>query len=155
MRMSSATMDFFRPDEYLPLPTKDILSWIFDDPQYDQDKPVNETLSPPFPSTCWVISTLLNYIQIYINPHNASESISCNQARVLVRKLIAGLRANGFKNGDCLNVHSFNDVRVKCHTENSRTMLIECELDLLPHTLPCSDWCWRCLRGDESKLHPI
>ncbi|KMP03203.1 4-coumarate-CoA ligase 2 [Coccidioides immitis RMSCC 2394] len=108
--MSSATMDFFRPDEYLPLPTKDILSWIFDDPQYDQDKPVNETLSPPFPSTCWVISTLLNYIQIYINPHNASESISCNQARVLVRKLIAGLRANGFKNGDCLNVHSFNDI---------------------------------------------
>ncbi|EEP79425.1 hypothetical protein UREG_04271 [Uncinocarpus reesii 1704] len=84
--MSAAKMDFFRPDEYLPLPTKDLLSWIFDNPPYDQDKP------------------------IYINPHNPSESISCNQARVLIRKLIAGLRANGFKRGDCLNVHSFNDI---------------------------------------------
>ncbi|KAI1921808.1 hypothetical protein LOZ12_002127 [Ophidiomyces ophidiicola] len=79
-------MDFFRPEAYLSLPTKDILSWIFDNPSYDQDKP------------------------IYINPHNPSESISCNQARVLIRKLIAGLRANGFKEGDCLNVHSFNDI---------------------------------------------
>lgn len=38
--MPSAEMEFFRPDEYLPLPTKDILSWIFDSPSYDQDKPV-------------------------------------------------------------------------------------------------------------------
>lgn len=28
----------------------------------------------------------------------------------MVRQLIAGLRAAGFKEGDCLNLHSFNDV---------------------------------------------
>ena len=35
-----AQFDFFKPDQYLELPNKDLLSWIFDNPSYDQDKPV-------------------------------------------------------------------------------------------------------------------
>lgn len=33
----------FANPESLPIPNKDILSYIFDAPQYDQDKPVRES----------------------------------------------------------------------------------------------------------------
>ncbi|KAL2367079.1 AMP-binding enzyme [Blastomyces gilchristii SLH14081] len=79
-------MEYFKPERYLDLPSKDILSWIFDSPSYDQDRPV------------------------YIDAKDPSCSISFNQARKIIRQLIAGLRAAGFKQGDCLNIHSFNDV---------------------------------------------
>lgn len=32
---------YFHGDGYVPLPNKDIVSWIFDDPKYDVDKPVS------------------------------------------------------------------------------------------------------------------
>lgn len=32
----------FLAEETIPIPNKDILSWTFDNPQYDQDKPVSE-----------------------------------------------------------------------------------------------------------------
>ncbi|KAH8699235.1 hypothetical protein BGW36DRAFT_293241 [Talaromyces proteolyticus] len=76
----------FQADRQLDLPTKDILSYIFDNPNYDQDKP------------------------IYIDVHSTSRSISCNQARKIVRQLIAGLRAAGVQQGDCIAIHSFNDI---------------------------------------------
>ncbi|KAJ5921644.1 hypothetical protein N7454_009118 [Penicillium verhagenii] len=76
----------FEPAERVLLPTKDLLSFIFDDPPYDQDLP------------------------IYVDAKNPSRSISCNQARVLIRKLIAGLRAAGLRRGDCVLIHSFNDI---------------------------------------------
>ncbi|OJD19169.1 hypothetical protein AJ78_00869 [Emergomyces pasteurianus Ep9510] len=79
-------MEYFKPEQYLELPSKDLLSWIFDNPSYDQDKPV------------------------YVDIRDPSNSISCNQARKIIRQLIAGLRAAGFKKGDCLNIHSFNDI---------------------------------------------
>ncbi|KAE8353424.1 hypothetical protein BDV28DRAFT_164950 [Aspergillus coremiiformis] len=41
---------------------------------------------------------------------NPSRSISYQQARTIIRKLIAGLRAWGVQNGDCVLVHSFNDL---------------------------------------------
>jgi hypothetical protein len=31
----------FLAETILPIPNKDILSWIFDEPQYDEDKPVS------------------------------------------------------------------------------------------------------------------
>lgn len=31
----------FEPAERIPLPTKDLLSFIFDEPQYNQDEPVS------------------------------------------------------------------------------------------------------------------
>ncbi|KAJ5678551.1 uncharacterized protein N7477_004184 [Penicillium maclennaniae] len=76
----------FEPTERILLPTKDVLSYIFDDPPYDEDQP------------------------IFIDTRDHSRSISCNQARKLVRLLISGLRASGFRNGDCVLVHSFNDI---------------------------------------------
>ncbi|KAJ5224167.1 AMP-dependent synthetase/ligase [Penicillium citrinum] len=76
----------FEPAERVLLPTKDLLSYIFDDPPYDQDKP------------------------IYIDTHNPSRTISCNEARKLIRRLIAGLRASGLRKGDCVLIHSFNDI---------------------------------------------
>ncbi|OAX83177.1 hypothetical protein ACJ72_02468 [Emergomyces africanus] len=79
-------MEYFKPEQYLELPSSDLLSWIFDNPPYDQDRPV------------------------YVDVRDPSNSISCNQARKIIRQLIAGLRAAGFKEGDCLNIHSFNDI---------------------------------------------
>ncbi|BAE56746.1 unnamed protein product [Aspergillus oryzae RIB40] len=47
---------------------------------------------------------------IYIDASDSSRSISYNQAKVIVRKLIAGLRAWGVQKGDCVAIHSFNDI---------------------------------------------
>lgn len=32
---------YFKAEKNIPIPTKDILSWIFDDQRYDQNKPVS------------------------------------------------------------------------------------------------------------------
>ncbi|KAA8652842.1 hypothetical protein EYZ11_003322 [Aspergillus tanneri] len=69
-----------------PLPSSDLLSYIFDHPQYDQDEP------------------------LYVDVHCPSRSISCNQARRVIRRLIAGLRVWGVSPGDCVAIHSFNDI---------------------------------------------
>ncbi|KAJ5365523.1 hypothetical protein N7517_008409 [Penicillium concentricum] len=76
----------FEPAERILLPTNDLLSYTFDEPTYDQDQP------------------------LYVDVSNPTRSISCNQARKLVRRLIAGLRAAGLKKGDCVLIHSFNDI---------------------------------------------
>ncbi|KAL2829359.1 hypothetical protein BJY01DRAFT_261280 [Aspergillus pseudoustus] len=68
------------------IPTKDILSWIFDAPNYDLDKP------------------------ILIDPSDPSRSISHNQAKKLICKLASGLRKAGLEKGDCVNIHCFNDI---------------------------------------------
>jgi hypothetical protein len=39
-------MNSFKPDETVPIPTKDILSWMFDHQKYDPDKPVSHHSSP-------------------------------------------------------------------------------------------------------------
>ncbi|GFF40358.1 putative acyl-coenzyme A synthetase [Aspergillus udagawae] len=75
----------FEPAERVLLPSVDVLSYIFDN-TYDANRPV------------------------YIDVHNPSRSISCAQARNIVRQLIAGLRAWGVKPGDCVAIHSFNDI---------------------------------------------
>lgn len=77
---------YFPAERQHPIPTKDLLSWTFDDIKYDLDEP------------------------IYIDAKNPSNSISANQARVLIRKLAAGLRAAGLKKGDCVCLSSFNDI---------------------------------------------
>ena len=65
----------------------DLVSWIFGNSDYDQDK------------------------KIYIDPENRQRSISAKEARVTVRKFVAGWKAVGLKPGDCVCVHAFNDVR--------------------------------------------
>jgi hypothetical protein len=33
----------FLAEKHVPIPNKDLLSWMFDEPQFDQDKPVRCT----------------------------------------------------------------------------------------------------------------
>ncbi|OCT52926.1 4-coumarate--CoA ligase-like 7 [Cladophialophora carrionii] len=68
------------------IPNKDICSWIFDEPKYDVNKP------------------------IFVDATNTSRSISHVQARKIIRQLIAGLHKAGVKRGDCVLIHSFNDI---------------------------------------------
>ncbi|KAF2032209.1 4-coumarate-CoA ligase-like protein [Setomelanomma holmii] len=72
--------------EYIPIATKDILSWIYDDLAYDQDTP------------------------IYIDANAPSHSISAAQAKTLIRKLVAGLQHEGIRPGDTVLAHSFNNL---------------------------------------------
>ena len=76
----------FLAKEHHPIPTTDILSWSFDHLTHDEDRP------------------------IYIDALNPQNSISARQARSMIRKLIAGLRAIGFQQGDCACINSFNDI---------------------------------------------
>ncbi|KAF2806774.1 AMP-binding enzyme [Mytilinidion resinicola] len=75
-----------KADRTMSIPTKDILSWTFDNPQFDQDK------------------------KIYIDAVNPSRSITAREARTLIRKMVAGLRAAGLQKEDCVYLHSFNDI---------------------------------------------
>lgn len=77
----------FLTNEQPPIPTKDLMSWYFDEPQYDIDKPV------------------------YIDAANPSRAYSHRQAKSAILKVAAGLKAQGLKKGDCVCLHSFNDVR--------------------------------------------
>ncbi|KAL3429387.1 hypothetical protein BDV09DRAFT_44458 [Aspergillus tetrazonus] len=76
----------FEPDLRVPIPNTDILTYIFANPSYDPNKPV------------------------YVDVSNPARSISLAQARTIIRQLIAGLRAWGVKEGDCVAIHSFNDI---------------------------------------------
>ena len=76
----------FLAKEHVPIPTNDILSWTFDDLNYNWDEP------------------------IYIDGKNPKNSISARQARTLIRKLIAGFRSIGVQHGDCVCMNSFNDI---------------------------------------------
>jgi long-subunit acyl-CoA synthetase (AMP-forming) len=77
----------FLAQEHQEIPTKDILSWYFEDPKCDEDDP------------------------IYIDAANTSRSYSQKQAKEAIRKVAAGLRAIGLKRGDTVCLHSFNDAR--------------------------------------------
>ncbi|RAK75884.1 acyl--CoA ligase [Aspergillus fijiensis CBS 313.89] len=76
----------FKPERQLPLPTTDILSYIFGDPEYDPNEP------------------------IYIDAHNPTHTLSCNGARKMVKQLIRGLQDSGLEPGDCVVIHSFNNI---------------------------------------------
>lgn len=76
----------FLAQEHVNIPTKDLLSWMFDEPQYDLDKPV------------------------YIDAADPSRTITGREARKTIRQLAAGFRAVGLEKGDCVCVTSFNDI---------------------------------------------
>ncbi|KAI9731739.1 MAG: hypothetical protein M1834_004528 [Cirrosporium novae-zelandiae] len=78
----------FLAQKHVSIPTKDLVSWMFDNAgmRYDWDKP------------------------IYIDAKNPTRSISAKQARSIIRKLVAGFRAAGLERGDCVCLHGFNDV---------------------------------------------
>ncbi|KAK6435827.1 hypothetical protein LTR95_007982 [Oleoguttula sp. CCFEE 5521] len=76
----------FLAKETHPIPTQDLLSWTFDNQSFDQDEP------------------------IYIEALEPSNSISSLQARKVIRQLVAGFHAAGLKQGDVVNIHSFNSI---------------------------------------------
>lgn len=76
----------FLAKEHHPVPTKDLLSWTFDDLSYDWDEP------------------------IYIDALDPKNAISARLAHKTIRQLVAGFRALGLKQGDCVNIHSFNSI---------------------------------------------
>ena len=80
------TMVFLTAKDHDPLPTSDILSWLFENPAYKIDKAV------------------------LVDAADASRSISHSQARTMVRKSIDGLRHFGLEPGDCVCIHAFNDI---------------------------------------------
>lgn len=80
----------FLSQDHRPIPTKDILSWYFDDTKFDPDEP------------------------IYIDAVNTSISYSKNQAKDHIRKIAAGLRALGLKKEETVCLHSFNNVLAAC-----------------------------------------
>jgi hypothetical protein len=100
-----------------------------------------------FPSTGTISA---DCFQIYIDAKNPSGSISSNQARVIIRKLVAGLHAAGLKKGDCVCLHSFNDVRINLVFFSHFLTLIT---DILFHVSPWNYRCWRCVYRCQSRLY--
>ncbi|PVH90826.1 acetyl-CoA synthetase-like protein [Periconia macrospinosa] len=76
----------FLAKQHSSISNQDLLSWLFDEPQYDLDKPV------------------------YIDAADSSRSISGRQGRSIVRRVAAGLRIQGLQDGDCVVVASFNNI---------------------------------------------
>ncbi|KAF2270820.1 acetyl-CoA synthetase-like protein [Lojkania enalia] len=76
----------FLAKEIIDIPTKDILSWISDGPEYDQSKP------------------------LYTDATNPSNSISAARAKRLIKQLIRGFQEAGLKKGDTVLIHSFNNI---------------------------------------------
>ncbi|KAF7189031.1 Phenylacetyl-CoA ligase epaB [Pseudocercospora fuligena] len=71
---------------HLDIPTKDLISWCQDNHStYDQNK------------------------AIYVDTATG-DTISANQAYKYIRQLVAGFRAAGLKRGDCVCIHSFNNL---------------------------------------------
>jgi non-ribosomal peptide synthetase component E (peptide arylation enzyme) len=68
------------------IPTQDILSYYFDSPQFDQDKP------------------------LIIDALDTKRFWTAKQAKDAIRKLAAGFKAAGLRPGDCVCIHSFNDL---------------------------------------------
>ncbi|KAF2029185.1 acetyl-CoA synthetase-like protein [Setomelanomma holmii] len=72
--------------ESYTLPEEDVVSFAFGNTSYDNEKP------------------------IYHDADNASRTLSRRQGLSIVRKLIAGFRKAGLKDGDCFAITSFNDI---------------------------------------------
>lgn len=98
----------FLATEHHPVPSKDLLSWTFDDLPYDWDEPVSLPLKPPQHSHQTIPLTQAS--KIYIDALNPSNNISARRARTAIRQLAAGFKAIGLQPGDCVCIHSFNDI---------------------------------------------
>ncbi|EGP86358.1 4-coumarate,CoA ligase-like protein, partial [Zymoseptoria tritici IPO323] len=79
----------FKNDDKLEIPTVDILSWYF------------------YPGS---VRRLNLYKPVYIDAFDPKRQYTHGQARTTIRKLVAGLRKAGLRQGDVVCVHSFNDI---------------------------------------------
>lgn len=98
----------FLAEEFIDIPNKDLLSWMFDNQQYDPDKPVRHPFSVLF---VYVFLRTDDAAQVYVDAAEPERTINSNQARSIIRKLCAGFKDVGLKEGDCVCMLSFNDVR--------------------------------------------
>ncbi|KAB2098598.1 hypothetical protein AG0111_0g13146 [Alternaria gaisen] len=89
--------------ESCPLPEEDLVTFVFGNTDYDNDKPV-------CPSIKAVTERLLTTLKIYHDADNESRTLSRRQGLSIVRKLVAGFRKAGLKRGDCFAITSFNDI---------------------------------------------
>ena len=78
----------FKSREEVDIQKKDLISWYFDEPRCDTDKP------------------------IYIDALDPTRYYTQRQAKDTIRKLVAGFRAQGLRKGDVVCIHSFNSVRL-------------------------------------------
>jgi len=101
-------MPFPDPGFY-PISNKDVLSFTFDDPNFDVDRPVSTSAISCHPR-CALHHDSPSDKQIFIDPRNPSRYFSHRSAKDLVCRLIAGFKAAGLQSGDTVCVHSFNSL---------------------------------------------
>lgn len=53
---------------------------------------------------------------ILIDVNDPSRFVTPRTARTIVRKLVAGFKAEGLEPGDCVCIHSFNQVRMSARS---------------------------------------
>ncbi|KAF3927120.1 S-dihydroxybenzoyltransferase [Arthrobotrys entomopaga] len=75
-----------RGENTYAIPHIDLLTWLFSNDQYDHDKP------------------------IFVDANHPERSMSTNEAKKMVKRMIAGLKSIGVKPGDAVCIHSFNDI---------------------------------------------
>ena len=109
---STSSIMPFLAEEHIDIPSRDLLSWIFDEQPYDEEKPV---CVQPLSHTVEFYRKLRHsanvFHQIYVDASEPSRTICSRQARSLVRRLAAGFKVAGIRKGDCVCILSFNDVR--------------------------------------------
>lgn len=92
----------FLSEEHRDIPGVDVLSWVFGNTNYDLDQPVSAQLEQ---------LGVTNFVyQLLVDAQDDTNTLSHNEAKVLVRKLIAGFRAEGLRPGDSVCLHSYNSV---------------------------------------------
>lgn len=79
----------FLAAEHMEIPGRDLMSWYFTNNPEIKDRDA----------------------AIYIDAGDPSRYYSHRTAEIAIRKIINGLKANGLREGDCVCLHSFNDVR--------------------------------------------
>lgn len=79
----------FLAKDHMEIPGHDLMSWYFKNNSEitDRDAP------------------------IYIDAGDPSRYYSHRTAEIAIRKISNGLKANGLREGECVCLHSFNDVR--------------------------------------------
>ncbi|KAH6668279.1 putative AMP-binding enzyme [Halenospora varia] len=88
MALFNASLAELRSLLRVPIPNKDLLSYIFENTwKYDQDMPIMIDTNDP-----------------------KHEYLSINQAHTMIRKLISGFKRAGLKTGDCVCLQSSNNI---------------------------------------------
>src|ERR1700761_1405195 len=97
-----------------------------------------------------------HHAQIYIDAEDPRRSLSRRQAKQLIRQLIAGFQARSLRKGDCVCIHSFNDVSTtSATTTRLRPHKLSHAIAVLFLRRPGHYWCRACVDWHESRLHRL